>query len=155
MKKLSEIVATCFYIGHVPIVPATFGAAFGAIIFALVMPDRASVQLVVTLAVIALAVFTSGKAEERYGHDGRPIVIDEVAGMFVSLCFLPKGGSLSPVSLFAGAFILFRVFDIVKPYPARSLQEVRGGWGVVMDDVAAGVYANICMRVAILLAGGS
>jgi phosphatidylglycerophosphatase A len=154
VKRFSEIVATCLYIGHVPIVPATFGAAFGAVVFALAMPERASVQLVVTLALIALAIFTSGKAEERYGHDGRPIVIDEVAGMFVSLCFLPRDGSLSPVSLFAGAFILFRVFDIVKPYPARSLQELRGGWGVVLDDVVAGVYANVCMRVAILLAGG-
>lgn len=154
MKRLSEVIATCFYAGHAPVVPATFGAAVGAVLFWLFMPDVAWVQAVVTLALIGLAVYTSGIAEQRYGHDGRPIVIDEVAGMFVSLCFLPMDGAVSPFSLILGAFLLFRVFDIVKPYPARSFQELRGGWGVTMDDVAAGVYANVCMRVAILLAGG-
>ncbi len=154
MKRFSEVVATCFYVGHSPVVPATFGAAVGAVVFGLVMPDAAWVQAVVTLVLIGLAVYTSGVAEERYGHDGRPIVIDEVAGMFVSLCFLPMHGPFSRFSLILGAFVLFRVFDVLKPYPAKSFQELRGGWGVTMDDVAAGVYANVCMRVAILLAGG-
>lgn len=154
MKRLCEVVASCFYIGHLPIVPATFGAAFGAVVYALVMPDRASVQLVVTIALIAVAVFTSGRAEERYGRDGRSIVVDEVAGMFVSLCFVPAQGFRSSATVIVGAFVLFRVFDIVKPFPAKSLQELRGGWGVVMDDVAAGVYANVCMRIALLVTGG-
>ena len=155
MKRFSEIVATCFYVGYAPVVPATFGAAVGAVVFWLLMPDVAWVQAVVTLALMALAIYTSGIAEKRYGHDARPIVIDEVAGMFVSLCFLPTAGGRLPFSILLGAFILFRVFDIAKPYPARSFQEFRGGWGITMDDVAAGVYANLCMRVAMLLAGRS
>jgi len=154
VKRLSELVATCFYVGYAPGAPATFGAAVGAVLFWLFMPGTAWVQAVVTLALIALAIHTSGIAEKRYGHDARPIVIDEVAGMFVSLCFLPMDRVGSPGAIIIGAFLLFRVFDIVKPYPARSFQEFRGGWGITMDDVAAGVYANVCMRLASVLAGG-
>jgi phosphatidylglycerophosphatase A len=154
VKRLSEILATCFYIGYVPVMPATFGAAFGVILYWTLMPEQPWVELAVTVAVIALAVVVSGKAEEKYGHDGRPIVIDEVAGMFVSLCLLPRSAFPTTTFTFLVAFCLFRVFDISKPFPARRAQNLPGGWGVVMDDVFAGIYTNLAMRV-ILMASSS
>lgn len=154
MKRLAEVVATVFYVGYAPIVPATFGAALGAIVFWFVIPQSVAVQLVVTVALIVLAVAASGKAEERYGKDARKIVIDEVAGMFVSLCFLfPAGSRRNPWILLA-AFVAFRVFDVLKPFPAGRSQRLRGGWGVVADDVIAGIYANVAVRL-LLMAGGS
>ena len=147
MKKIAEVIATAFYVGYAPVVPATFGAALGAVVFWFLMPRSIATQSLVTVAVIFLAIVTSGKAEEKYGTDGRRIVIDEVAGMFVSLCFLPRS-----LPVFLAAFVVFRVFDILKPFPANRLQRLPGGWGVVADDVFAGIYTNVLMRI--LLASG-
>ena len=147
MKKIAEVIATAFYVGYAPVVPATFRAALGAVVFWLLMPRSIATQSLVTVAVIFLAIVTSGKAEEKYGTDGRRIVIDEVAGMFVSLCFLPRS-----LPVFLAAFVVFRVLDVLKPFPANRLQGLPGGWGVVADDVFAGIYTNVLMRI--LLASG-
>jgi phosphatidylglycerophosphatase A len=147
MKKMAEVVATAFYVGYAPIVPATFGAALGAIVYWFVMPQSVATETLVTLAVIFLAIVTSGKAEEKYGKDGRRIVIDEVAGMFVSLCFLVPRGTSKSFLVFLAAFVVFRVFDILKPFPANRLQKLPGGWGVVADDVFAGIYTNVLIRI--------
>jgi len=154
MRKAAEIIATAFYIGYAPIVPATFGAAFGALLFWLAVPQSIAAQLLVTIALIILAVIVSGRAEEKYGRDGRQIVIDEVAGMFVSLCFLFPAGSLKNPWVLLAAFVAFRVFDVLKPFPAGRSQRLPGGWGVVADDVVAGIYANILVRV-LLMTGGT
>ncbi|KPJ59446.1 MAG: hypothetical protein AMJ46_11015 [Latescibacteria bacterium DG_63] len=145
MKKISEVLATVFYVGYVPFVPATFGAGVGALVYWFIMPESGVVELVVTVVLISLAVLTSGVAEARYGRDGRQIVIDEVAGMFVSLLLLPR---TSVVVL--AAFVAFRVFDILKPFPAGRLQKLPGGCGVVADDIFAGIYANIFVRILLL-----
>ncbi len=154
MNKISEILATCFYIGYAPLIPATFGAAFGTILYWWLMPEIAWVEVTVTVLLIALAIVTSGRAEKRYGHDGRPIVIDEVAGIFVSLCLLPRSAFPTTTFVFLVAFGLFRVFDILKPFPVKSAQGLPGGWGVVMDDVFAGIYTNLAMRVVLAMSAG-
>ena len=146
MTKIAEVLASVFYIGYIPIVPASFGAGFGGLIYWFLMPECAPVELGVTVGLIVLAIVCSHRAEETYGHDGKRIVIDEVAGMFVSLCFLPRDGTV-----FVGAFLAFRVFDVLKPFPSGRLQRLPGGWGVVADDVFAGVYSNIFVRVLLLL----
>jgi len=154
MKKMAEIIATAFYVGHAPVVPATFGAAFGMTIYWFLMPQSAAAEALVTIGVIILAIITAGKAEEKYGKDGRRIVVDEVAGMFVSLCFLFPEGTAKNFWVFLVAFAAFRVFDVVKPFPAHRLQRLPGGWGVVADDVFAGIYTNVLMRI-VLASGGT
>lgn len=146
MKKIAEVVATVFYVGYVPVVPATFGAGFGVLAYWFLVPRSVGVELVVMLALIPVAILTSGKAEEGYGRDARCIVVDEVAGMFVSLYLLPR----DPL-VFLVAFFAFRVFDVLKPFPSGRLQKLRGGWGVVADDVFAGLYANVFIRLLLLL----
>lgn len=93
-----------------------------------------------------MGVISSGIVEKESGtKDPSSVVIDEFAGIFVVFCFLP----LRPGVVIAG-FILFRLFDIVKPYPIRFLERVGGGWGIMLDDLLAAVYANLALRVILL-----
>ena len=106
------------------------------------------VQLVLTAVVMLVAIPLSTRAESFYGHDASAIVIDEVVGMMVTFLFLPFPGDAKErwLVLLAG-FVAFRIFDILKPFPAGRAQNLPGGRGVVLDDVAAGVYANLAVRV--------
>ncbi|WP_242917854.1 phosphatidylglycerophosphatase A family protein [Pontibacter liquoris] len=99
-----------------------------------------------TLLLTALGVWAAGKVEPLWGKDDKKVVIDEVAGMCISLLFIPVTGA----TLLAG-LVLFRFFDIVKPLYIRRLEKLRGGWGVMLDDVAAGIYANIILQLFLML----
>jgi phosphatidylglycerophosphatase A len=79
-----------------------------------------------------------------YGHDPSTVTIDEVLGMWVSLLFLPK-----TLLLAVGAFIIFRLLDIVKPWPARFFDRKQGGWNIMLDDVVAGIYTNLVLQLAV------
>ncbi len=95
------------------------------------------------IALFLAAVWSAeavAKAENR--HDPSHVVIDEVMGMAVSIAFLPW-----TFATIAAGFVLFRIFDITKPFPARRSEKLPGGWGIVMDDVVAGIYANIVLRL--------
>ncbi len=89
-----------------------------------------------------IAVFLSTKAEKTLGKDNGSIVIDEFCGYYVSVLFLPHNWL---IGLYA--FALFRVFDIAKPFPIKKVQELPGGWGVVTDDIIAGIYTNILIQI--------
>jgi len=101
------------------------------------------VAIAILLAGAALAVWICGEAEKELGHDAHPIVADEVVGQSIALLGVPH----DPVS-FAASFVLFRIFDIWKPLGAREAQRLRGGWGVVADDVIAGLTACAALHVA-------
>lgn len=138
------LVATLFGAGRARAVPGTFGtlaAIPAAIVLGLLLPPLAFAAATAVLA--GLAIWTSGLAARAMGlKDPRPVVIDEAAGLFVSLLFLPP----TPAT-YVGAFVLFRLMDIVKPFPARRAEELPGGWGIVLDDLIAGVYANCGLRI--------
>jgi phosphatidylglycerophosphatase A len=147
--------ATLFLVGEAaPFAPATF-ASF------LVMPLlywfpawSVWIQAAIAMAVVWLGVLVSTRAETYYGHDARPIVIDEVAGMIVTFLLVPWPAAVSDrwLLLLAG-FVLFRIFDVAKPFPAGRAQNLPRGTGVMMDDVIAGVYANAGLRVLQLILG--
>jgi len=149
--RLSLAVATVLGVGYVPFAPGTFGSLAGLVVFAAV---RATGQPVVELAAI-VAVFLAGvwaatAAETHFGLiDPGPVVIDEVLGMLVTLALLP----VSAFGVLIG-FVLFRVFDVIKPPPCSHLEALRGGWGVMSDDFMAAAYAHACMRLLIWLAPG-
>ena len=100
--------------------------------------------LVITLALLLLGVYTAGKMEQDWGKDSFRIVIDEVVGMCLTLLFVPVRWPYLLVGL-----LLFRFFDIAKPLYIRRMEQLDGGWGVMMDDVLAGVYANLLLQLAI------
>lgn len=136
-------------IGFLPGMPGTWGsiAAFGLY---LLIPEGAFLgngllySLPVFIAFCLISVYLSTKAEKRLGHDSGHIVIDEVCGYFLSVMFLPQTWLIGIY-----AFVLFRVFDIAKPFPANRSQNLPRGWGVVIDDLIAGIYANILLQIII------
>jgi phosphatidylglycerophosphatase A len=103
------------------------------------------VQVLVTVAVFFAGVAASKRLAQRLGRkDPGAAVIDEVVGMWLSLLFLP----FTPATAVAG-FLLFRVLDVFKPYPARQLEGLPGGWGIMTDDVMAGIYANLLLHAGL------
>ncbi|HET9951542.1 MAG TPA: phosphatidylglycerophosphatase A [Candidatus Eisenbacteria bacterium] len=149
MRPFAILLATGFGIGRLPVAPATWASAAVAL---LLLPEafRSPLALGVAILVVTpLAIWTSGEAEKELGHDAHPIVIDEVAGMLVSVVAVPHASS-SPALFLVSAFFLFRFFDIVKPFPIRQSQVLPGGWGIVADDLLAGVATNLTLRLALL-----
>ena len=104
--------------------------------------------MLLLLGSFAVAVYTAGVMARDWGSDPGPVVIDELVGYLVSVAFLPHS-----IWIAVAGFFLFRAFDIVKPPPARRLERLPGGWGIVLDDVAAGVYCQLVMWAAIIVGG--
>lgn len=144
MKKTSVYISTLFGIGYFPKAPGTAGTLFAAMVY-FILPEKwiGSVYLILSILFLSLiSVLFISKAEKKLGHDNGKIVIDEFFGYFVAMMFLPK--SLLILTL---AFILFRFFDIFKPEPVNVLQKLPKGWGVMADDIMAGIYTNICLQI--------
>ena len=134
--------ATFFFTGMFPVAPATFASAVTLALWWVAPPVSWWVQLVLILAVTAIGVRLSSAGEDLFGHDGKPIVIDEVAGCLITVFALPHTWQIA-----AAGFLLFRIFDVVKPPPAYQFQSFPRGWGVMADDLMAGVYSLIVLRV--------
>ncbi len=151
MTRLAVFVATFAYSGYFPMAPGTVGSAAGLLVYLLIWWSGSVVVEVALIAgLFGLGVW-AGTAAERYfgGIDPGPIVIDEVVGMLMTLAFIPVG-----LSGAVAGFILFRVFDVIKPYPAGRLERLHGGLGVMADDAMAAVYANLALRGAMWIAPG-
>ena len=142
--------ATGFFTGFLPTMPGTWGTFAGIPLVIITHRLTLIMQAAVTIVFITFAAYIAGRAEILFeDRDARPIVIDEMAGFLVTLLWLP----LNLVTLFLG-FLLFRLFDIVKPPPISSLEKrLHGGWSIVLDDVLAGVFANVTLRLLLIVAG--
>ena len=144
---LALAIATCG-VGYLPLIPGTFGSLVGIGIFLLF--SRTAIGLIVlTLAVTFAGIWAGSRTEELAGRkDPGKVVVDEVAGQLIAtlpLAFV-KQWSIAAVMV---SFVLFRFFDIVKPYPANRLQELKGGPGIMCDDLVAGVYAAVLVSIFI------
>ncbi|HDR05378.1 MAG TPA: phosphatidylglycerophosphatase A [Candidatus Marinimicrobia bacterium] len=144
MTGLARMVGTFFYIGYMPLAPGTWGS-LALVLLLYVFPLNDLYWQMVILISLILASVWSGNILEKADHkeDPRYIVIDEVAGMFLALFALPSDNF--KVCLIA--FILFRIFDIVKPFGINRLQDIHGGVGIVADDLAAGLLAWIITTI--------
>ena len=140
--------ATGFFVGTVPFAPGTFGAIIGLPVCFLISKLNFLLAVVYTLVFILFAIWVAAAAGKILKkEDPAEIVIDEIAGLMVTLVGIP----FTAGAAIAG-FVIFRAFDILKPFPIRTLEEkVPGGPGIVLDDVMAGIYANIILRLAIYL----
>ena len=151
LESLLVGVATVGPCGLVPVAPGTVGSIAGLALVGLVrLSDSVLVEASVLVALVAVGIVAASAAESVFQRrDPGQVVIDEVAGMFVTVLSIPIGwgGALS-------AFFLFRLCDIVKPFPARHAEFLPKGWGVMADDIVAGLYAHGLLRV-ILWATGS
>jgi phosphatidylglycerophosphatase A len=144
MKRLSEILATWFYLGHLRPGPGTWGT-LGAIPLILLLRLLGPISYLVGVMLLTIAAMLVAQAYEYFfsGHDRSEVVIDEVAGFAIAMTWLP-----ATWQAWAAGFILFRVFDIFKPPPIGWLdRQIKGGIGVVADDVAAGVVVNVILQI--------
>ena len=151
MNKAARAVILCIaqgaYAGRFPIAPGTAGTVVGLLLF-LGMKDLAPGHyFAICVLVFLIGTWTAGRAEVMLGSTDSPsIVIDEIAGYLVTMFMVPTGW----IFVVSG-FLIFRAFDIVKPWPLRRLQDLHGGAGVMLDDIGAGIYSNILLQLAALL----
>jgi phosphatidylglycerophosphatase A len=145
--------ASLFFLGFIPLAPGTIGSAatvagiwyLQRVPWAAPLFDMARPQLwwLCSIVLVLISLFFSARAKETFGkEDPGPVIIDEVAGQFITFFMIP----LSLHTLIAG-FLLFRFFDIVKPFPVNDMQQLDDNVGITMDDVLAGVYANISLML--------
>ena len=151
MTRFAVFLATVGYIGYFPIAPGTVGSAAGLLFYLLVWWTQSPIVEVGLIVALFLAGVWAGTTAERYfgGIDPGPIVLDEVVGMLITLAFIPVG-----LSGAVAGFFLFRVFDVLKPFPAGRLEKLHGGFGVMADDAMAAIYANVALRLSMWLAPG-
>jgi len=150
MNQLALFIATAGFVGFVPVAPGTAGSAVGLFIYVVLRVLDSSIGEGVAIALsLVLGIWSADIVERQLGKDPGPVVIDEVLGMLVTLAFL----NVTPVGALVG-FILFRIYDVVKPFPAARLEHLHGGPGIMLDDLVAGIYGHLTMRLLIALAPG-
>jgi phosphatidylglycerophosphatase A len=142
-----RVFASLFGAGYSPFASGTVGSALALALYWFIEP----LELWWVLASLSVVVFLAGipastRMEAYHGDDPSVVVIDEAVGMWLSLMLLPKS-----IGIAIAAFLVFRIFDIVKPWPANYFDRMHGGFGIMMDDVAAGIYANILIRLLLLI----
>ena len=156
ISPIVKFIATGGYSGYAPVAPGTAASFVCAVLAWYLLPSvtpRSSMAALATMlisltAFVILAAWTAGRAEQVYGADASAIVIDEFAGYLIAIALLPKS-----ILVYVTAFVLFRVIDVMKPFPARRVESLPGGIGIVMDDVVAGLYANVLIRIMLLVRG--
>ena len=147
-SRLCVFIATFGYVGYFPIAPGTAGSLAALLLYALVRwVGTPAVELVSIVAVLAIGIWAANGTERALSRkDPGPVVIDEVLGMLLTLAFMP----LSWWGIAVG-FLLFRILDVIKPFPAGRLEHLPGGLGIMADDAMAGVYGQLLMRMAIAM----
>jgi len=148
MKRLAVAVASFGYVGFFPIAPGTAGSLAALPLFALIRwTGMPALELGAIVAVFAVGVWAASQTEIALGRkDPGVVVIDEVLGMLITLALLPA--SIPVVIL---GFLLSRVLDVIKPFPAAQLEHLHGGLGIMADDAVAGLYSYLLLRLCIWL----
>jgi phosphatidylglycerophosphatase A len=144
-KSLIKVISTFFYTGYFPLIPGTAGSIAGLGIYFLIK-NNISVYCLTLAGLLILGFWSSGRQEQlMQKKDPSCVVIDEVCGMLLSLIFLPYN-----IKLVIIAFLIFRILDTLKPFPVGRLERMKGGPGIMLDDIAAGIYTNIILQVVVI-----
>jgi phosphatidylglycerophosphatase A len=151
IERLAYFIATAGFVGRFPVAPGTAGSVAGLALYALIrLFGSVEVEAAALIATLVVGVWSANVAERLLGgKDPGPVVIDEVLGILITLAFLD-------VNVLGGivGFLLFRLFDVIKPFPAAQLEDLPGGWGVMMDDAMAALYSHAGMRLLVVFLPG-
>jgi len=141
---LSRIIATIFHCGYLPLAPGTWASAIALLAGWYLLPHIDNSTFFISLVILFFAGVLSSRliSEEDNDEDPSYVVIDEWVGMWIPLIGIPHNWEW-----WAAGFVLFRIFDIIKPFPIGKLEKLKGGWGIMLDDVLAGVYALVLIQI--------
>lgn len=131
--------------GYAPVMPGTAGSLLAALIY-FFLPAGDYLWLIIIILIFIGGLAVGNLVEKDYGKDPSFMVIDEFAGQWLTYFALP-----TDMLILAGGFLLFRVFDILKPFPAKRIQKISGGPGIILDDIVAAIYAQITIRIILLI----
>lgn len=137
-----KLLGSGFYTGYIPFASGTFGSLAALAIYYIPGFEQLYIIIPAILLFSSYGIYISGKFEQVYGKDPSQCTIDEVAGMWISLLFLPKTLFLSLL-----AFFTWRLMDIIKPWPARRFEDLPAGWGIMMDDIMAAFYSLAVVHI--------
>lgn len=146
INLIEKAVGSGLYTGFIPIASGTFGSMIGLLIYAIPGFENPLIIIPAILIFSLWGKIIGDKFDMVYGKDPSECTIDEVVGMWISLLFLPKTLVISIV-----AFLSWRIFDIVKPWPARKLEKLKGGTGIMIDDIVAGFYSMLFIHLILLI----
>lgn len=132
--------------GYAPFASGSVGSIPPWLIAYFLINNNQVAFVILTVITMVASVWIAGEGEKYFGHDSKKIVIDEWAGMFITLLFIPYS-----LTNYLIAFVVFRALDVIKIFPARQAEKLPGGWGVTMDDVVAGIQSNIVTLIIIYL----
>lgn len=142
MRKIIKFTTSFFYLGHSPLMPGTLGSFAGLVIY-FAVKDKVPIYTFSVLFLFALGILFSSEAERIYRRkDAQMIVIDEACGMMLALFLVPYSLWIAILG-----FILFRVFDILKPPPAKAIEKFSGAFGIMFDDIIAAIYTNFILQI--------
>lgn len=139
-----KLFASGLYSGFSPVATGTVGSAVGLLLYFIPGFEHPYVIMPACFLVLLLGIKAADRMEKVYGHDPAEVTIDEVLGMWISLLFLPKTLLVAVV-----AFFLFRILDIIKPFPAKKFDAQHGGFGIMFDDVVAATYTNLLVQILV------
>ncbi len=144
INLFEKIVGSGLYTGYIPIASGTFGSIVGVLIYLIPGFENLYVIMPSIIILFAYGIYVSGKFEKQYGKDPSQCTVDEIVGTWVSFILLPK-----KLLVIMFAFLLWRLLDIIKPFPARNSEKINGGLGIMLDDVISGVYTVIIIHLTV------
>jgi len=148
ISLLEKLLGSGFFTGYIPFASGTFASLAALLIYYIPGFENLLIIIPVTVIFLLFGIYVGNKFEKLYGKDPAECTIDEMVGMWISLIFLPKTIIISLIT-----FFLWRALDIYKPFPARSSEKLRGGFGIMIDDVISGLYTLIIMNLVVYFFG--
>ncbi len=142
LNLIEKILGSGFFTGYIPFASGTFGSLAAVIIYLIPGFENPTILLLLISIFTVVGVNLGSKFEKIYGKDPKECTIDEFVGTWISLLFLPKN-----LVYVLGAFLIWRIFDIIKPFPANYVEKIKGGWGIMLDDIIAGFYSFIVIQI--------
>lgn len=145
LNPLEKLIGSGFYTGYIPFASGTFGSIAGLLIYYIPGFEKPFIIIPAIILFTVYGFFVGSKFEKVYVKDPSECTVDEVVGMWISLLFIPKIWWLSLI-----VFFLWRISDIIKPYPARKLEKLEGGLGIMIDDIISSIYVLLVVHLFIL-----